>query len=248
MPLSRLLGVVGLPTLWVFLHYVAGVPELYLPSPVAVVESLLGLREDLLLHTLVTSALILGGLLSGVVVGVLLGVSCYNRMRVTNSLIPTIQSVRSIPPIATIPFFLLWFGFAWYGKVILITFGVALNICMATIETLNSADFKYVVAFRSFGSRPEKHVLRFCVPFALGNLLPTIRFALSTTIGLVIVAELLGSQVGIGHLIQSARSTFSMDVVFGCILLLGILNFVFDRMIVIGHRRVFPWKFRQDTS
>ena len=79
--------------------------------------------------------------------------------------------------------------------------------------------------------RPESLTLKFLLPSVLERILPTLRFALATALGLVVVSELLGSQVGLGYLIQTARSTFSLQLIFLAAILLGVMNFCLDFLL-----------------
>ena len=139
-------------------------------------------------------------------------------------------------------FFLLWFGFEETGKFLLIFTGIAFNLSITTIEILSIIPDKYLIFFRSINKQAENHLRYFALPFVLEKLLPTLRFSLSTAIGLVVVSEFLGSQVGLGYLIQTARSTFSMNVIFACMLLFGVMNFAIDKILVFIWGKIIYWK------
>ena len=80
------------------------------------------------------------------------------------------------------------------------------------------------------------------MPFVLPTLLPTVRYSVVIAIGVIIVSELLGSQVGLGYLIQTSRTTFSMHVVMLAAILLGVLSVLLDWGVRLLWRRMVFWR------
>ena len=151
------------------------------------------------------------------------------------------QSLRAIPAVATVPFFILWFGFSETGRILLFVLGISLNLIVSILQSLQNIDEKYLIAFRSYGMEVRKLPMKILVPFALEKLLPTMRFSLTVLIGLSVIAELLGSQSGLGYLLQSARTTYSFDVVVACAILYGIMTITFDYGLRIIWAYIVPW-------
>jgi len=156
--------------------------------------------------------------------------------------LPSLQGIRSLPPVAAIPFFLLWFGFSDIGKWLLVVVGAGANLTFTSYQILLDMPEKYHFALTSFGVARKSLSWNISLPLVLERLLPTLRFSLSTAIGLIIVSELLGSQVGLGYLIQSARSTFSLQTIFLCAILLGIMNAVVDWGLVHLWKTIVFWR------
>jgi ABC-type nitrate/sulfonate/bicarbonate transport system permease component len=150
--------------------------------------------------------------------------------------------MRSVPAVAIVPFFLLWFGFAETGRLLLVVTGIAFNIAIATHQILKDVPEKHRILFKSFGVCGSNLVRHYSVPRILESLLPTLRFSLSTAMGVVIVSELLGSQIGLGYLIQTARNTFSMHVIFLATILLGVLNGAMDFIVTRLWSRAVYWR------
>jgi ABC-type nitrate/sulfonate/bicarbonate transport system permease component len=235
-------GVIFIPLIWIFCKEVLSVSDRFLPSIGATFSAIKDIEPNVFVHTAYTVSRLMVGMILGVFIGIALGIWLYYSTYIYSFLSPIIQSIRSIPPIATVPFFLLWFGFAEFGRYLLITLGIALNIAIATYQILQNMPEKYKILFKSFGINPRKRVLTYSLPVVLENIFPTVRFSLSTAIGLVIVSELLGSQVGLGYLIQTSRSTFSLHVIFLAVILLGIVNFVFDTLIRFLWKKMVYWQ------
>jgi len=170
-----------------------------------------------------------------------MGLILFRSESLKSLLMPLIQSSRSVPAVAIIPFFLLWFGFSEVGRYFLVLSGTALNIGVATLQIAESSPEKYTVMFSSFKLSPSFFPLKYGVPYVFENILPTLRFSLALAIGLIVASEMLGSQVGLGYLAQSARATFSMDLLFLTVICLGIISAAADELLVRGWRTALFW-------
>lgn len=238
----KILGIILVPAIWVGVKYTFSIEERFLPSPKAVLSAFKIIEPNILIHTSYSLLRLIIGFLSGIALGIMSGLYMYRSKYVFEFLNPTFQSLRSIPPYATIPFFLLWFGFSETGKFIILVTGIAFNLAIATYQTLTNIPEKYHVFFSSIHKKAKNHILSFTLPYVFENILPTLRFSLSTAIGLVVVAEMLGSQMGLGYLIQTAKSTFSLNVVFLAALLFGVINFLTDQILILSWKKIVFWK------
>ena len=155
---------------------------------------------------------------------------------------PTLQSLRAVPAAATVPFFILWFGFSEFGRYLLVLTAVGFNIAVASSQILERISDVERAFFFSFALSPGGLLFRYALPKIVENLLPTLRFSLALSIGAVTVSELLGSQVGLGYLIQTSRSTFSLHVLFLAVILLGVLSAASDFLLVLVWRSVVFWR------
>lgn len=242
---NRLLFTLGclLPLLiWVSVKYVFNIEDRYLPSPKNVLLVFGTLKPNILVHSLVSLARLLVGFTAGSLSGIFLGILLFKSKVAYNLLYPTIQSIRSIPPYALIPFFLLWFGFSEAGKFITLISGVLFNLAIASYQSLLVVEEKYTLFFLSIGKDISSFTASFTLPYVVERILPTLRFSLSTAIGLVVVAEMLGAQTGLGYVIQTSRSTYSMDVIFLAAFLFGIISFLIDKALVFLWQKIVFWK------
>lgn len=208
------IGFVLVPAIWISLKYFGHISDRYLPSPIDVIRAASEIDPNLLIHTSFTAARLVFGFLAGTLAGIILGICIYNSKLLAKLINPAIDAMRSVPAIAIVPFFILWFGFSETGRILMVVTGIAFNIAVATYQALNDMPEKHKILFKSFGISPRSLTKEYVLPRLMETLLPTVRFSLSTAIGVVIASELLGSQIGLGYLMQTARSTFSMHVIF----------------------------------
>ncbi len=239
--LVRFVGYFWLPLFWIALKYVAHISDRYLPDPIRVLTSATVVDPNIFTQSLYTISRFTVGFVGGTALGVAIGLMLYRSRTLSYLLLPSIQSSRSVPAVAIIPFFLLWFGFSETGRYLLVLSGTALNIAIATLQISRSSPEKYVVMFTSYKVHPSFFPLRYGVPFVFENILPTLRFSLASAIGLIVASEMLGSQIGLGYLAQSARATFSMDLLFLTVISLGIISAIVDELLVIGWRTALFW-------
>lgn len=241
---ASIVGVLLLPTLWFYLHYVVKIGERFLPSPVRVYEAIFALHPSILVHTFDTVTRFIIGSLLGIIAGILIGFVLHRSTVARRLLMPSIQALRATPPVAVVPFFLLWFGFSDIGKYLLIVFGLGVSLAITTFQILENPPEKYRVFFKSFSLNPHGQTLSFSLPYVLQEILPTIRFCLSVAIGLVVVSEFLGSQTGLGYLIQTSRSTFSFHVIILANILLGAILVAVDWLTIRMWDTLLFWQKR----
>lgn len=235
-------GALLMPVLWVVLHYWVGVEERYLPSPLRVVEAAFVLDPSVFTHGALTAFRLLVGFILGLWFGLVLGLVLYRYVLVHKIIMPSLQALRAVPAIATVPFFLLWFGFSEIGRYLVVVLGVSLSLAVALLQILDSMPEKYAVLFRGFSVDPHTRIIRFAAPFVVEKLLPTVRFSLSTALSLVVVSELLGAQLGLGHLIQTARATFSIHVIVLATTFLAFIMFAVDRVLISTWQASIFWR------
>ncbi len=237
-----ILGFVLMPIVWVLLKLWAHVSDRYLPAPTDVISAMTEIDPNVFLHLGYTAARLVIGFLLGTLVGIALGIAIYNFKSISRLISPTIESMRSVPAIAIVPFFILWFGFSETGRVLMVVMGIAFNLAIATYQALADMPEKHKILFKSFAISPRSLTTEYVLPRLMETLLPTIRFSLSTAMGVVIASELLGSQIGLGYLMQTARSTFSMHVIFLATILLGLLNAFVDMVLTRSWNRAVYWR------
>jgi ABC-type nitrate/sulfonate/bicarbonate transport system permease component len=239
------LGCCLVPIVWIAIKTQLGVSDLYLPSPLAVLRAAGDIRPSIFTHVLYTASRLIIGYSVGVVLGIALTLLMFRSLTWTSMLLPSVQSLRAVPAAALVPFFLLWFGFSEIGRYLLVVGAVAFNIAIAGLEVLAHTPENHRAVFHSFGLSARRLTLRYALPRVLEAILPTLRFSLALAIGAVTVSELLGSQVGLGYLIQSGRSTFSLDVIFLSTILLGVLAAATDGALTVFWNGLVSWKAKQ---
>lgn len=246
--LISILGPITLFSLWFTLTNTGIIRPLYLPTPQSVGFAFLELKQDIFFHVFATTIRIIIGYIVGVTLGIGLGfLMSYNRYVYTflNSII---ESWRPVPPVALIPFFILWFGFSNAGKIVLVALGVALVMVVSTFESIRNVNPTYIQAAYSLGATKKKVFSSVILSAVLPHVRSGLRISLALAISLVVVSEFLGADRGIGYLINISKVTFNTPAILLGILILGLLSFILDSFLQLILARMTSWSEQYSES
>ena len=210
------------------------VPTLFLPSPLETWEGFLELLEDGTLGTsiLASGARILVGWGLGVAVGVPLGIFMGYFRWVRRLFDPYIEFFRFIPPIAFVTLAVIWLGPGEASKVALIFYTTVFIVTLNTINTVGFLGFDGA----SLGAGPLTTLRTVIVPSTVPYMVTGARLAMGNSFLTIVSAEIVAAQEGLGSLIWNARNYSRTEWVFVGIITLGLLGFLFDRILRLAAR------------
>jgi len=216
-----------------------------LPAPLDVLRSAweLTLSGELWEHLKISAGRALLGLAIGGGAGLLLGLLTGSVRFLETLLDSTVQMVRNVPALALIPLVILWFGIEETAKIFLISVSVFFPIYLNTFHGIRNVDPQLVEMGRSYGLTRWQLYREVILPGAMSSILVGLRFSLGLMWVILIVAETISAQSGIGYLTMNAREFLRTDVVLVGILLyalLGKLADVFARALERGWLRWHP--------
>lgn len=232
----QVLGILLPILVWLGTKSIFDIPDRYLPGLTSVASAVIDLGWPLALHAGATVIRAVTGFILGVAGGVTLALLAF-RFRLLPLFMPTVHAFRAVPAVATVPFFLLWFGFSEFGRYLLVALGLGLNVMVACGDVMERPNEYDIVIFKNFQLPRERLILSYWLPRMAETLLPTLRFGLALALGLIAVSEMLGAQYGLGYLMQTSRATFSLNVLIVCAFLLGVIATVGDLML----RSIWPY-------
>ncbi|MCC6409707.1 MAG: ABC transporter permease [Planctomycetes bacterium] len=162
--------------------------------------------------------------LIGIPVGLWMGWST----RTFRALNPMVQALRPISPIAWIPIAILWFGVEDASAIFLIFVASIFPIMTGAYTAVHSIPSVYVRSARNFGLRRHE-VFRYVVfPASLPQIITSLRFALGIAWMVIVAAEMIAVQSGLGYVITDARNGNNYARVCGAMFCLGVLGIVLD--------------------
>lgn len=246
-----LTGVVTVSLILVAWGLVSGlglVEPRFLPTPRRVFHALTDLKPNILVHAAYTAGLVVIGLPVGTLAGVYVGLWMRRSAIARNVLTPIIEAWRPVPPVAIVPFFILWFGFAWYGKLLLVALGSFLIVVIGVVEAVDRLEPIFIRIGRSFGANRSTLVDHILLPAIVPSLLAPLRIALAVSITLAVIAEFMGATRGIGHVLNTALSTFAIHTVLLCAVVLGLLGGLLDYFLRRIHARLTRWAPRAEDA
>ena len=153
----------------------------------------------------------------------------------------SLQMVRNIPPLALIPLVILWFGIDESAKLFLVSIGVFFPIYLNTFHGIRSVDKGLIEMARSYGLSGWRLYREVILPGALPSILVGVRFSLGFMWVILIVAETISAQAGIGYMTMNAREFLQTDVVLVGILLYALLGKLADVLAKGLESWWLPW-------
>lgn len=201
-----------------------------LPAPLDVLLAFWRLASsgELWTHVQVSAGRALAGLAIGGGLGLLLGLLTGSIRFFETLLDSTVQMVRNIPALALIPLVILWFGIDEAAKLFLISVAVFFPIYLNTFHGIRNVDPGLIEMGRSYGLSRWALYTQIILPGALSSILVGLRFSLGLMWVILIVAETISAQAGIGYLTMNAREFLQTDVVLVGILLYALLGKLAD--------------------
>jgi ABC-type nitrate/sulfonate/bicarbonate transport system permease component len=230
--------------------------QVLLPTPAEVIESIPRLsvfagpqaRQTYLMglqvlaeNTLSSTITLIGGLAIGSVVGIGLGLALGWSSRLRCVFEAPLLVVRVIPLLALLPLFLSWFGGTQTGAISYVAFAVFSILFVSTLEAIRNVDPLIQVYARTLGASPL-HVYRTVIaPAIVPELLGGVRVVLGLGWAILLAAEFLAAQSGIGHLMVLAQQYFDTSRMILIVMLIMVLAYILDRVIVLIGTRLTRW-------
>jgi len=201
-----------------------------LPAPLEVIKAAWTLTAsgELWTHVKVSAGRALAGLAIGGGLGLALGLLTGSVRLFETLLDSTIQMVRNIPALALIPLVILWFGIDESAKLFLISVSVFFPIYLNTFHGIRNVDPGLIEMGRTYGLSRWQLYRQIILPGALSSILVGLRFSLGLMWVILIVAETISAQSGIGYLTMNAREFLQTDIVLVGILLYALLGKLAD--------------------
>ncbi|MEO1403504.1 MAG: ABC transporter permease [Cyanobacteria bacterium J06635_1] len=243
---------IAIPTLILILWEVTTrqgwVDELFLPSLSGIVTEFFAMANKgyagtpLMAHVLASLRRVFTAFGVGTLVGLLLGLLMGYYKYVRSAFYIVTEILRPIPPLAFITLFILWFGIGEVSKILIILYAGALIVMLNTMAGVQSCPRDKILAARTLGANDLAIFLYVIFPAALPSIFTGLRVALSVDFGILVAAELLAGDLGIGYIIQDASVFFNVEALFVGILMIGCFGVISDFILRFISRRVVHWQ------
>ena len=178
------------------------------------------------------------GTAAGIIVGAVLG-----RIRwVADIFGPIITALYGIPKLALAPIFILWFGLGMESKIFISGLLVFYLVFFSTFEGIRSVNADMVSAIKLMGANRfqiyRSVILPSCVPWILTG----IRGGIGASLLGAIVGEYMGASAGLGWMVQYATTTYQVERVMSCLLVLLFMGLVFNKGLSFCEGRLLKWR------
>lgn len=240
----RVVGPLAVIVLWQVVSSAGVFTSYEVASPLAVFDAGRQLAEQgvLLPNLLISLRRVAEGLGLGIAIGVVLAVLS-GLFRIGEDLLdPVVQAARAVPILGLVPLAIIWFGVGEMPKIFLIALGSTFAIYINTFAGIRGVDTKLVEAGETFGLDRWGLVRKIILPGALPNFLIGLRLALVGSWLIVIVAEEINAQSGLGYLIMQAQTTDRTDIMMLGLAIYAILGLLADALVRLLERRLLTWR------
>jgi ABC-type nitrate/sulfonate/bicarbonate transport system permease component len=188
------------------------------------------------------------GFLLAAILGVLTG-CLTGSSRVARDIIdPILELLRPIPPLAFLPIFIIWFGLGELSKVLMIAFSAFFVIYVNTYQGVRYADPLLMRAAQSLGASPQRTFFTISLPAAMPEIFTGLRLGMGMSFFVLVAAELLAADSGMGFRIQEARWQFRIDRMIWGAVEIGIIGFILFSLLEKLEKRLLAWKPKREID
>lgn len=243
-PLLRATVPVLLIALWQLASTLGVVSEFVLPAPASVLTAYRELwqsgdLQDALKISLARAAL---GLLIGGGAGLLLGLAAGLSKSAERGFDTVLQMLRTIPFIALVPIFVVWFGIGELSKVALIVGAAISPMYLSTYHAIRGIDPKLLELGRTFRLTRGHQIRLIILPTALPGILVGIRYSAAISLLALVAAEQINASAGIGFILNNANQFQRTDIIIAGILVYAALGIAVDALLRFIERKALVWR------
>ncbi|CAN5327697.1 taurine ABC transporter permease TauC [soil metagenome] len=230
---------------WVFTTGTGVIKQLYFPSPESLWTATTTLNVQLATDAGATLIRVLVSWIGGSALGVLIGLGMARSRWLMYALNPIIDAVRPVPPVALIPFVILWFGIGDDGKIFLGALGCFMVMVVNTTVAVTNVPPVYLQAARSLGASQSRVYRSVVFPAIVPEILSGFRIGSALSFAVIVAAEFQGADAGIGRLIMQASRTLNTSVVLLGTIMIAIMAVLLDLIISRISAYVTRWSSNQ---
>lgn len=232
--------------LWEFIARLEIINPVFLPPFSKIVSAFLGLfiSGDIYVNLFISIQRSLTGFFSGLAIAIPLGLIIGWFKNFERFVDPLMQTFRNLSVLALLPVFVLFFGIGETSKVIVIAWAVTWSVLLNTISGVKNVEPQLIKAARSMGVSNLSLFRTVIFPGALASIYTGVRLGATSSILVLIAAEMLGANEGLGYLLYLYQSNMKIPEMFSIIIILALLGLLVNYSLVGVEKKLFKWKER----
>lgn len=229
---------------WWLVTRLSGLPAFILPSPGGVWRRLLTAIGDgsLAYHSAATLTEILLGLVLGLGLATILGYMVAKSRALERILSPYLVASQAVPLVAIAPLLVIWFGPGLFSKILICALIVFFPVLVNTIVGIRAVPPALYDLMHSLHARPSQVLVKLEVPAALPVFLGGLRIGATVAVIGAVVGELVGSDRGLGFLINVGRGQYDTALVFVAVFVLIALALILYGLVAWLESRTLLWQ------
>lgn len=238
--------IVSVFVFWEVFCILAGISELVLPRPTAIVSAFLQYAPAIWPHAWQTLYTTMVGFFFGVLIGLSLGVLIGSSRLAYDTAYPLLVGISSIPKVAVVPIFVLWFGAgtvpAILTAMIICIFPIVVNVStgIATVEP------ELEDVMRSLKASKTEILWNVGLPRSLPYFFASLKVAITLSFVGSVIAETVASNKGVGNMMLIASSQFNVPLVFSGLMVLAVMGISLYAIFAFLERRMTGWATRKE--
>ncbi len=212
------------------------------PSSIAHALANLALSGELARHLGASLSRLALGWLAGTLAGLVAGLAISLAVLARGPGMAIVGALFPIPKIALVPLFIIWLGIGEGSKVFTVAFGVLFPTIINTIAGVDAVPRNLVRMAQSFGLSWRAVVWKVILPGALPSILAGLRITVATAVILLVAAEMIGAENGIGAFVLQAGNLYDVDALMAGIAVLSALGLALSSLITLAERHFLRWR------
>jgi NitT/TauT family transport system permease protein len=243
-PLAGAATLILLVALWQVAAWRGWIATTFLSTPIDIARAIGALARsgELWAHLSVSLWRLAIGWSVGTVAGLAAGVAVGLFSLARSPTMAVVSALFPIPKIALVPLFIIWFGIGEGSKLVTLAFGVFFPTVIATAAGVDGVPRGLIRMGQSFGLPWLSIVRKVVLPGALPSILAGFRITTSTAIILLVAAEMIGAEKGIGAFVLSAGNLYDVDNLMAGIVLLSAIGLTMSWLIGRVERMLQGWR------
>ena len=228
---------------WSALTYGGIMPDIFLPSPTAVIQRAIEMFGDGTIWPNIWSSVevILLGFIISSIIAVPLGLLMGTFKIVQAALEPLVNFIRYLPVTAFVPLFILWIGLGLSQRVAIIIFGTFFQQLVMIMDVVAQVPEDMLNASYTLGSSRRGVLFSVLLPAARPGIIDTLRITMGWAWTYLVVAELVAADSGLGFMSMQAMRGFQVDKIFLAIGIIGILGLITDSVFRLLRAKFAGW-------
>jgi len=226
---------------WEFAVRLFGIKEYLLPPPSKVWTELAKRLDTVTASAVVTTHEIVAGYLLAVVISVPLALWIASSRFMEEAVYPAIVFLQIVPKIAVAPLFIIWFGFGFTPKLLVVFLLSFFPIVVSSIAGFKAVDPDIMDFARTTGAGRWKLFAKIRLPQALPHIFTGLKVGAALAATAAVVAEFVASDKGLGYLLLQYNGQLETPMVFATIILLSLIGLVVYYVVELVERFTIPW-------
>ena len=236
---------VALLVIWEAASRLFSIPAYLVPAPSAIVLSMDTNSAVLIKESIATTFEILLGFALSVAVGVPLALAIYLWRPFARAVYPVLVSSQAVPKVAVAPLFLVWFGFGLLPKVLIAFLIAFFPVVINTAMGLAALEREKIYLAQSMGFGPVATFFKIQLPNAMPSIFAGLKISITFAVVGAVVGEFVGSNSGIGYVMQRSIGTFDLPTMFAALVILALLGVILFWIVDRIEKLVVPWHVSQ---